>query len=178
MFWVHAPRNIGNCRWPLSCYVHRMIPLTPDRDDLVGRIIGCAIQVHRSLGPGLLESVYRECLMIELTKQGLSAVPERTVPVFYESQQIATKLRIDLLVDGVVVVEIKAVERFHPVHLAQVITYLKLSGCPAGLLLNFNTTALRQGGIRRVSHPEIYAKRRRQSEDTDVIPLSKPVDLL
>jgi GxxExxY protein len=146
-----------------------MITITPKVDDLVGRIIGGAIQVHRSLGPGLLESVYRECLTIELTKQGLSAVPERTLPVFYDSQRLASKLRIDLLVDDVVVVEIKAVERFHPVHLAQVITYLKLSGCPAGLLLNFNTTALRQGGIRRVSHPDIYAKRRRQLEDADVI---------
>ena len=105
-----------------------MITITPKVDDLVGRIIGGAIQVHRSLGPGLLESVYRECLTIELTKQGLSAVPERTLPVFYDGQRLASKLRIDLLVDDVVVVEIKAVERFHPVHLAQVITYLKLSG--------------------------------------------------
>ena len=155
-----------------------MITIPANLDDLVGRIIGCAIQVHRSLGPGLLESVYRECLTIELTKQGHSAVSERTIKVFYESQQIATKLRIDLLVDGVVVVEIKAVERFHPVHLAQVITYLKLSGCPAGLLLNFNTTALRQGGIRRVSHPDIYVKSRRPSEDTDVVPPSSSLDLL
>ena len=154
-----------------------MITITPKVDDLVGRIIGGAIQVHRSLGPGLLESVYRECLTIELTKQGLSAVPERTLPVFYDSQRLASKLRIDLLVDDVVVVEIKAVERFHPVHLAQVITYLKLSGCPAGLLLNFNTPALRQGGIRRVSHPDIYAKSRRQSEDADAISPSSSPDL-
>ena len=80
---------------------------------------------------------------------------ERRVPIVYRGEAIRTKLRVDLIVDGRVVVEIKAVDRLHPVHQAQVITYLKLTGCPAGLLFNFNTTSIRQG-LKRLDRPDIY----------------------
>lgn len=128
-------------------------------DRLSERIIGCAIAVHRVLGPGLLESIYRDCLAIELKFQGLPFVRERPVPIYYRGERARDDLRIDLVVNEQFVVEVKAVERLHPVHQAQVISYLKLTGCPAGLLLNFNTTTIR-AGIKRLNHPDEYARRR------------------
>ena len=119
-------------------------------------VIKCAMAVHSGLGPGLLESVYVECLIIELRANGLSAELERRVPIVYRGEEIRTKLRVDLIVDDRLIVEIKAVDRLHPVHQAQVITYLKLTGCPAGLLFNFNGTSIRQG-LQRLDHPDIYA---------------------
>ena len=127
-------------------------------DALTERVIGCAIAVHRALGPGLLESVYRDCLLIELTLSGLSAEIERAIPIFYRGQRVRGDLRFDLLVDGRLIVEVKASERPHPVYQAQVITYLKLTGCPAGLLLNFNATSLRSG-LKRLDHPDVYAQK-------------------
>jgi len=112
--------------------------------------------VHSTLGPGLLESVYVECLVIDLRTSGLTVEIERRVPIVYRGEKIRTRLRVDLIVDGRLIVEIKAVERLHPVHQAQVITYLKLTGCPAGLLFNFNATSIRQG-LKRLDHPDIYA---------------------
>ena len=129
-----------------------------DIEELTEKIIGCAIEVHRILGPGLLESVYRECLIIEMRRQHLHVDNERHVPFDYKGQRISGALKMDLLVNGRVVVELKAVERLHPIHLAQVITYLKISGCPAGLLMNFNTTTLR-AGLRRLDHPDRYVKK-------------------
>jgi GxxExxY protein len=125
-------------------------------DELTELVIGCAIAVLRVMGPGLLESVYRDCLVIELTIAGLRVSVEHRVPLEYRDQRIRDDLRIDLLVDGRLIVEIKAVDRLHPAHQAQVITYLKLSGCPAGLLLNFNASSLR-AGLKRLDHPDIYA---------------------
>src|SRR6478672_13187810 len=107
-------------------------------DDLSELVIGCAMAVHSELGPGLLESIYRDCLKIELVSKGLSVDVEKQVPVFYRGTRIRSDLRIDLLAAGRLVVEIKATDRLHAVHQAQVITYLKLTGCPAGLLINFN----------------------------------------
>jgi GxxExxY protein len=127
-------------------------------DELTELVIGCAIAVHRTMGPGLLESVYRDCLVIELTLAGLRVSVEHRVPLEYRGQRIRNDLRIDLLVDGRLIVEIKAVDHLHPVHQAQVITYLKLSGCPAGLLLNFNASSLR-AGLKRLDHPDIYAEK-------------------
>jgi GxxExxY protein len=127
-------------------------------DELTEMIIGAAINVHRELGPGLLESIYRDCLQIELGLAGLNVEVERRVSIFYRGHPIRDDLKVDLLVDGRIIVEIKAVDRMHPVHQAQVITYLKLSGCPAGLLFNFNTTSLRSG-LKRLDHPDIYAKK-------------------
>ena len=125
-------------------------------DDLTELIIGCAMTVHSTLGPGLLESVYRDCLVIELRIRGVRVDVEVRVPIIYRGQRVRSDLKIDLRVDGRVVVEAKAADRTHPVFLAQVITYLKLTGCPAGLLLNFNATSIRSG-LRRLDHPAIYA---------------------
>ena len=130
------------------------IVVPPNLESLTKRIIGCGIAVHRALGPGLLESAYRECMVIELGLVGLKVAREQHVPIFYRGQRIPTSLRLDLLVDEVVVVELKAVEKVHPIHLAQVISYLKLGDRPAGLLMNFNMTSLRQG-LHRVDHPQL-----------------------
>jgi GxxExxY protein len=127
-------------------------------DELTELVIGCAIAVHTALGPGLLESIYRDCLLIELAARGIGVEVERRVPLVYLGHRIRDELKVDVLVDGRLIVEIKAVERLHPIHQAQVITYLKLAGCPAGLLLNFNVTSLR-GGLRRLDHPDIYAQK-------------------
>lgn len=129
-----------------------------DLESLTEKIIGCAIEVHRILGPGLLESVYRECMVVEMRQEHLRFESERYVPLEYKGHRIIGGLRLDLLVDGCVVLELKAVERLHPVHLAQVITYLKLTGCPAGLLMNFNATTLR-AGLKRLDHPDLYVKK-------------------
>jgi GxxExxY protein len=134
-------------------------------DDLTELVIGCAIAVHTELGPGLLESIYRDCLQIELSSRGLSAEIEKQIPVYYRGQKVRGDLKIDLLVDRRLVVEIKAVDRLHPVHQAQVITYLKLTGCPAGLLINFNATSIR-AGLKRLNRPDIYAMRLRERNAT------------
>ncbi|PYR20340.1 MAG: GxxExxY protein [Acidobacteria bacterium] len=132
------------------------MPPTPAQiEELTEKVIGCAIEVHRILGPGLLESVYRECMIIEMKREHLRVDSERQIPFDYKGQRISGGLKLDLLVNGCVVVELKAVERLHPIHLAQVITYLKISGCPAGLLMNFNSTTLR-AGLRRLYHPDRY----------------------
>ena len=129
-----------------------------DVEALTEKVIGCAIEVHRTLGPGLLESVYRECMIIEMRGEHLSVESERHVPLEYKGQRIKGRLKLDLLVEGCVVVELKAVDNLHPVHLAQVITYLKLTGHPAGLLMNFNSTTLR-AGLKRLDHPNRYVKK-------------------
>lgn len=125
---------------------------------LTERVIGCGIEVHKTLGPGLLESVYRECLIAELTESRLLFESERYVPIEYKGRRIKGVLKIDLLVEDSIVVELKAVESLHPIHKAQVITYLKLAGRPAGLLMNFNTTSLKFG-IKRVDHPDRYRRK-------------------
>ena len=136
-----------------------VITPSPEVDQLTEKIIGCAIEVHRMLGPGLLESVYRECLIIELTQQGLRVDTELSLRLDYKGQRIGGGLRLDLLVNACVVVELKAVECLHPIHAAQVITYLKLSGYPAGLLMNFNSMTLK-AGLKRLDHPDRYVKKK------------------
>jgi GxxExxY protein len=135
-----------------------MTDISGDVDGLTERVIGSAIEVHRILGPGLLESVYRECLIIEMKAEGLHVEIERNMRIDYKGHRVGGGLRLDLLVNGCVAVELKAVERLLPIHLAQVISYLKLTGCPAGLLMNFNSTTLRTG-LRRLDHPDRYAKK-------------------
>jgi GxxExxY protein len=115
----------------------RMTATPQEIQQLTEKIIGCAIEVHRVLGPGLLESVYRECLLIELREEHLHAESERQIALDYKGRRIAGRLRIDLLVNECIVVELKAVDHLQPVCLAQVITYLKITGYPAGLLMNF-----------------------------------------
>jgi GxxExxY protein len=129
-----------------------------DLESLTQKIIGCAIEVHRVLGPGLLESIYRDSLVIELRLQHLAVESDRSVHLDYKGHRLASMLRLDLVVEGTVVLELKAVETILPVHSAQVITYLKLSGCPAGLLMNFNSTTLR-AGMKRLDHPDLYVKK-------------------
>jgi len=142
-----------------------MINIREHVDSITEKIIGGAIAVHQSLGPGLLESIYRDCLMIELQMQGLHVESERTVPIEYRGQRIRENLQLDLLVEQCIVVEVKAVVRMHPVHQAQVITYLKLTGFPAGLLLNFNATTLR-AGLKRLDHPDLYLLKNAKDERT------------
>jgi GxxExxY protein len=124
-------------------------------DALRATVIGCAIAVHKEMGPGLLESVYQTCLMIELRRAGLQVEANRRVALKYRGEEIEEYLFIDLLVEGVLVVEVKSIERFAAVHTAQVITYLKLADKPAGLLLNFNCVLMKDG-IRRIVHPAIF----------------------
>jgi len=112
-------------------------------------IIGCAIEVHRQLGPGLLESAYQECLYYELKKAGLAVRKEKPMPIVYKEVKLDHGYRIDLLVEERVVIEIKTVEYLTDVHLAQVLTYLRLGNYKLGLLLNFHTTVLKNG-IKRI----------------------------
>lgn len=109
------------------------------------RIIGAAIEVHRTLGPGLLESTYLACLVHELRQQGFEVEREKALPVVYKGVTLDCGYRIDLLVEHAVIVELKAVEELAPIHEAQLLSYLKLSGCPVGLLINFNVRQLTQG---------------------------------
>jgi GxxExxY protein len=115
------------------------------------QIIGGAIDIHRELGPGLLESTYQGCLVYELLQRGLAVEREKAIRVKYKDVRIDCGYRIDLLVQNVVVVELKAVEKLEPIHAAQMLTYLKLSGYRVGLLINFNVPVLREG-LRRFVH--------------------------
>ena len=129
-------------------------------DALSERVIGCATEVHRTLGPGLLEGVYQQCLIVELLLTGLHVDAERLVEIDYQGHKIPRALKLDIVVDDCLVLELKSVDRIHPLYLAQVITYLKLTGYPAGLLLNFNVNALKDG-LRRLEHPLRYGERLR-----------------
>ena len=120
-----------------------------DENPLSKEIIGAAIDVHRQLGPGLLESAYEECLAYELSQRDIPFERQKAVPVVYKDVQLDCGFRLDLLVGGLVVVELKAVDKLAPIHQAQMLAYLKLTGCKLGLLLNFNVPKLRDG-IRRV----------------------------
>ena len=135
-----------------------MIGGDPLLNALTERIIGAGIEVHKNLGPGLLESVYQECVLVELRHSQLLVERERHVSLKYKGEHISGKLRIDLIVEGKVVVEIKAIDRLHPIHQAQVVTYLKLTGCPTGLLMNFNSVVL-TAGLKRLNHPELHVRK-------------------
>jgi GxxExxY protein len=117
-------------------------------DELSRSVIGCALEVHRNLGPGLLESTYRQCLACELSHAGIPFQMEVALPVRYKDILLDCGYRIDLLVRGELIVEIKSVEALLPVHQAQILTYMRLANVPIGLLINFNVTRL-QTGIKR-----------------------------
>jgi GxxExxY protein len=117
--------------------------------DLTGKIVDCAITVHKLLGPGLLESAYEECLFFELNLCGLATAKQIPMPLIYKDKKLDLGYRIDLLVDDKVIIEVKSVDALNPVHMAQVMTYLKLSGRRIGLLINFNVQFLKEG-IRRI----------------------------
>ncbi len=121
------------------------------QERLTGEIIGAAIEVHRQLGPGLLESTYQACLSRELELRGISFEYEKPLPLEYKGARLDCGYRIDLLVAGLVIVEIKSVEALAPIQEAQLLTYLKLTGVKVGLLINFNVVVLKSG-IRRLVH--------------------------
>lgn len=119
---------------------------------LTERIIGCCIEVHQELGPGLLESVYEDALAIVLEEAGLDFVRQGEVPVTFRGRQLAHTLRYDFLVEGAVLLELKAVEQLAGIHQAQVVTYLRLTGVPIGLLCNFNVEVMHRG-VKRLINP-------------------------
>jgi GxxExxY protein len=121
-------------------------------DSITGTIINCAIEVHRALGPGLLESAYEACLAFELTEQGLKIERQKPLPVVYRDVKLDCGYRLDILVEESVIVEIKVVEHLAPIHKTQLLSYLKLSECKVGLLINFNVKVLKSGVIRMVNN--------------------------
>ena len=120
-----------------------------NENELSRIIVDCAYKVHKTLGPGLLESSYEECLRYELINEGLNVEKQKALPLIYEKVKLDVGYRIDLFIERKVIVEIKAVEELNNIHLAQTLTYLKLSNCKLGLLINFNV-ALIKNGIKRV----------------------------
>lgn len=115
-------------------------------------IIGAAIDVHRALGPGLLESAYEACLAYELIQREMKVEQQKPLPLIYHEVQLDCGYRIDLLVDDAVIVEIKSVDSLAPIHQAQLLSYLKLSGCEVGLLINFNVKLLKHGIVRLINN--------------------------
>lgn len=121
-----------------------------DSDLLTHKVIGCAIEVHKHLGPGLLESSYERCLLRELESVGVDAESQVSLPISYKGLDLESGYRLDIIVSGCLIIELKAVDTLAPIHTAQLLTYLKLSGVKTGLLINFNTARL-VDGIKRVS---------------------------
>jgi len=135
-------------------------------NDLTGRIIGCAMKVHSSLGPGLLESAYEACLEYELKRSGMRVERQKPLPVIYEGVAVDCGYRIDLSVEESVILELKAVDALAPIHEAQLLSYLKLSGLGVGLLINFNVVHLRDGIKRMVNN---YADSSRRSSASSAV---------
>ena len=120
-----------------------------NREEIFKKVLDAAFRVHTELGPGLLERAYEECLYYELQQNGLSVEKQKALPIVYKDIKLDAGYRIDLLVENCIVVELKSVECFTDVHFAQILTYLKLSGCKLGLLVNFNVKHLKDG-IKRM----------------------------
>ncbi len=118
-------------------------------DELSNRVIGCAIAVHRTLGPGLLESTYEQCLARELALANISFEVQVPLPVEYKGVRLDCGYRVDIFVEKQLIIELKAVEKILPIHEAQILTYMKLAKVSAGLLINFNVKLLKEGGIKR-----------------------------
>jgi len=125
-------------------------PISAEVDYVAGQVVNAAFQVHSRLGPGLLESVDEVCLVHELTQAGLRVERQVVLPVIYEDISLDAGLRIDVVVEGCILIELKAVENILPVHRAQLLTYLKLSGHRLGLLINFNVPVIKDGIVRMV----------------------------
>jgi GxxExxY protein len=125
-------------------------PIAPQVNHITRKIVTAAMKVHSALGPGLLESAYQACLAHELRKQGLTVATQVGLPVVYEGEKIELGYRMDLVVENAVVVEVKCVEAIHPVHEGQLLSYMRLSGIPVGLLINFYVAHLRDGIKRMV----------------------------
>jgi GxxExxY protein len=124
-----------------------LVPL----NHLTQRIIGAAIEVHRHLGPGLLESIYQECLARELASRRLAFIDQQSAPVIYKGVRLSASYRLDLVVEGVVVVESKSVASLNAIHQAQTLTYMRIANCPVGLLINFNVPRLIDGVMRLIN---------------------------
>jgi GxxExxY protein len=125
------------------------MPVPPELNIISGKVVEAALAVHSALGPGLLEGVYEICLFHELQKRGLKAERQVNLPVIYDGIKLEEGLRLDMLVEDALVLELKAIEEILPVHLAQILTYLKLSGRRLGLIINFNVARIKDG-IKRV----------------------------
>jgi len=121
-------------------------------NEITEQIIGAAIDVHRALGPGLLESAYEACLAFELVSRGLKIEQQRALPVIYRDVKLDCGYRLDLVVENSVVIELKAIDQLLPIHRAQLLSYLKLSGLKVGLLINFHTKMLKDGVVRLVNN--------------------------
>jgi len=129
----------------------RAIGLIMDINELSSKIIGAAIEVHKKLGPGLLESVYEECICHELSLRGISFERQKPLPVVYKGKKLDCGYRLDIVVENAIILELKSCEKIEPIHRAQLLTYLKLSDLNLGLLLNFNTPVMRDGIVRIVN---------------------------
>jgi GxxExxY protein len=119
-------------------------------DALSARVVDSAFTVHKTMGPGLLESVYHECLCLEMTTRGIPFEKQKSIPVFYNEQKLDSTFRLDIVVDNQIILEIKAIEKLLPIHTAQILNYLKISKLKTGLLINFNTPLFKDG-IKRIS---------------------------
>jgi GxxExxY protein len=120
-------------------------------NELSSKIIGAAIEVHKALGPGLLESAYEECLCHEQSLRGLSFESQKPLPILYKGKRLDCGYRLDIVVENAIILELKSCEKIEPIHKAQLLTYLKLSGLKLGLLLNFNVPVMRDGIVRIVN---------------------------
>ena len=133
-----------------------------DINKLSSKIIGAAIEVHKTLGPGLLESAYEECLSHELKLGGVSFERQKSIPISYKGKTLDCGYRLDIVVEGTIILELKSCEKIEPIHKAQVLTYLKLTNLNLGLLLNFNVPYMRDGILRVVNN--LRETNRAQSE--------------
>jgi len=129
---------------------HQYLPIPDDVEEIGTKVLDCAFAVHRTLGPGLLEGVYEECMMYELSKRNLAFQSQLELPIHYDGILLKNPLKIDLIVEDSVIVELKSVEQLLPVHQAQLMTYLRLSEKRLGFLLNFNRIVLKDGMKRIV----------------------------
>jgi len=149
---LDLPRSTQRAQRVLSGVRGKMISEKERLNQITGDIISAAIEVHRALGPGLLESAYEACLAFDIAKRSYKVEQQKPLPVVYQDVRLDCGYRLDLLVNEVVIVEIKAVERLAPIHEAQLLSYLKLSHCKVGLLINFNVMMLKTGICRVVNH--------------------------
>lgn len=156
-------------RFRSASLLHRRATVRVDPSefsDITRQILAGAIEVHRALGPGLLESIYTPCLHYELTVRKLRFVAQRPIPIVYKGMSLEACYRIDLIVEDTVVVEVKSVATLLPVHQAQLLTYMQLTECPVGLLINFNVARL-MDGVKRLINPRATGRRTEVTEETD-----------
>jgi GxxExxY protein len=137
--------SVVNFLVQIGVYWQFCVVMQLNHQELTQKVIGCAIEVHRELGPGLLESAYQQCLAYELSQKGFAFEMEKSQPVLYKGVRIDCDYRLDLVVEKTVLLELKSVAALDPIHDAQIITYLKLSKLPVGLLMNFNVEVLKNG---------------------------------